>query len=119
MTVRKVFSGEPVEQIRQMVRLLAEPAPVQEAWLSEYGFPVDELALQIYDVVPSWLPELTQTGSITASADTALRHLEQYLQSMTKPSNVHLFDRLALHETGEWENVRQLARRVIAELGGT
>jgi hypothetical protein len=62
-------------QLREMVEVLIAPAEGQLAWLVETDFPVDELALQVYDTVPSWLPRLESAGLLTPGAGQQLREL--------------------------------------------
>ncbi len=111
------FPGGLLEQLRAMVQLLAAPAPLQIAWLVEHKVPVDELALQFYDVVPAWFPDLEEDGLLHEPAKQALLSLNESLGVMSDSGRDSLWiTDEALYSEPEWEHIRELAKTALEML---
>jgi hypothetical protein len=113
----EISERQLLAQLREIVELLAAPAADQERWLADHRFPVDELALQLADAVPMWFARLANAGLLTQLADQALRKLDDALGSFSGPTNADLWTEDALYSANQWQRVRDLALRALAQLG--
>lgn len=114
MSDQKIF-----DMVKASVKLLAAPPAEQERWLAENHFPVDELALQLDDDIPACLPRLMQANLISPTAEETLRALDEALTSFSGPVNAVLWTEEALYDAEQWQHVRALARRALAQMGNT
>jgi hypothetical protein len=112
MSDQKVF-----DMVKASVKLLAAPPAEQEHWLAENHFPVDELALQLDDDIPACLPRLMQANLISPTTEEILRALDEALTSFSGPVNAALWTEEALYDAEQWQYVRELARRALAQMG--
>ena len=60
-----------------MVALLLASPDEQNQWASTGRFPAEEIALQLYDAVPGWLPWLRGNRVLTANGELQLYHITQ------------------------------------------
>jgi hypothetical protein len=84
--LREITVQELLGQLREMVDLLAAPAPIQERWLMQERLPVGELALQLDDAVPGWFARLATEGLLTLEAEQALLALNQHFDGFSGPT---------------------------------
>jgi hypothetical protein len=113
----EISERQLLAQLRESVELLAAPAAYQERWLADQRYPVDELALQLADAVPSWFPRLSNVHLLTEDAKRALRALDDALSSFSGPADSALWTEDALYSADQWLRVRDLARCALMELG--
>ena len=114
--MREVSPTELLEQLQEMVEVLAAPVLVQTSWLTAREYPVDELWLQFFDSVPGWLPRLTDAGVVTPNAVGALNDLSRHLVTLTESQNPAVFTREGLATANVWEQVRAAAQTALVQM---
>lgn len=104
-------------ELLRAVAVLALPASAQQDWLSSRGEHrvVDSLAIDIYETAEQAV-ELRDRRWIPEIATDRILDLNRTLNGMSGPSKSELWSHDALGVAPEWEQVRQLARSVLAEL---
>lgn len=97
---------QALNQLIGFVELLLASPQEQEAWARLERFPSEEMALQLYDVVPLWLPDLKSSQWIDDVTEASVLALVEKL----KAKQVHLFcDGPEVTDAPEWKEVRSLA----------
>jgi hypothetical protein len=105
-------------QLRLEIQLLAEPGPVQIAWVLAENFAIDELAGQFSDSVEMWLMDLIRDGYIDGPSNESILAIEAELNVMRRSKDELLWTTVAaLHFSPEWQRVRDLARTALNRLG--
>lgn len=111
--VNEVSPSVKLEDLREMVALLALSAPQQAEWLARGRVPVDEMYLQLDDAVPAWFGRLAEAELLTPELGSAAERLMAQLASMNDRSLWS--DAEALART-EWAEVRRLAHVLVAAI---
>jgi hypothetical protein len=102
-----------LSHLAEDVALVAASPEEQEAWASRNRFPAEEIALQLYDVVPLWCRTLREGGMIDAGDEAALAGMNEYLQQVQG----RLFlDGPTVTAAPEWAAVRRLASSALDRL---
>ena len=111
--------------LRQKVELLAAPATEQVEWLdqsfslvtgggSAEGYGNDELLDGYFEDVVA-LNHLVEIGQVTKTEAESMLRLEDFIAEMSK-GNDEFFERDALFSDRRWEDIRVVAKEVLAEL---
>lgn len=104
-----------LNQIVDLVSLLASPVEAQQDWATAGGWPKEEMRLQLDDAVPDWFPRLREDRLIDSLDEEALRRLSDQLTSMA--SDRELFHSWsAVREAPEWQEVRVRAAAALTSL---
>jgi hypothetical protein len=98
-----------IESLREQLSLLAAPPSVQEAWLDEHDFPIDEMYLQLVDSNDTVAPWLREGGRVGPEFSARFDELLAYLDGMGGMHHPLWTDRSLLHTAPEWAEVRRLA----------
>ncbi len=104
------FEGQ-LRMLREVLELLASSPEAQEAYVLSNGVGVDELALGFDDVYPVFRAH--DVGSIVVPS-AELSQIDHLLGAMSTDCGLWTLE--ALHDSAEWENVRQLARRALERM---
>jgi hypothetical protein len=112
----EVSSAELLRQLREEIELLARPAAGQERWLAETRFPVDELALQLYDSFIASFPRLTDRGILSTAASEAVTAVDDLLGTFSGRENAAMWTREALTAEPVWARVRELAQEALDQI---
>lgn len=118
----KISPQELLRELEKVVAILAAPASEQAKWLAEgrVVVPVDELALQLNDAEFSWFPRLRRHHLLSAGSERSLKELHDAIEAMSSPDDTRLWEsNEALFVHPEWENVRHIAKKALAEIRKT
>lgn len=116
--MREIEPGELFTQLRSMVELLAAGSEEQLQWLADTNFPVEELLLQVYDSVPAWLPRLVEHDLLSSAVCQNLSNFSSRLAEISTSAPEGFFGAEGLGKAPEWDQIRELARRMLAILDG-
>jgi len=97
---------ELLSQLVEKVDLFAADPSEQEAWARANDYPAEEIALQFYDAMGTFLARLREHRLIDAADVAALEELKDYVsgvQSNLFADGSHVID------ASEWKRVRELA----------
>ena len=101
-----------VERFEWIVRALAQDYPEQAKLFPSFVCVADDLALEFESRL-----QLLDEGALRADARSLALSLDSRLESMSESKSAQLWDDEALKRAPEWEEVRELARR-LAGLAG-
>lgn len=109
-----VAPSELLDQLLEVVQLLAAPSEEQVAWLRGARVPVDELVLQYTAIVPGWIPRLRAENVLVLKTESLLSKLSSVIAGLPPEEGLWTEDALLLDP--RWNVVRSAARNVVAEL---
>jgi hypothetical protein len=111
---RQIPVDELFRQYVEAVEMVAADAVTQLAWMDSFRMPSDEILLQLNDAVYSFQPRLISAGLVTEPGVSAVAAIVAEFDSWTD-LDLWRSDN-ALLERGEWDHVRETARRALTEL---
>ena len=113
--MNQVKPNELLAQFREMVRVLAEPAPAQERWLEDRHFPIDELYLQLIDAYETYVSILFTEGLLTDAVRPLIDRMLDAFSSM-EGTGARVWGPGALRTSPEWDHIRDLAAATLAAI---
>jgi hypothetical protein len=114
------------EQLRQAIANLAASAEEQAAYLDRLFVPVtgggsaeafgnDELAEELEDIYPA-TRHMLQYGEIKQTEIDAIRPLDDLLERWSGQAHADFWKREALFADPRWQDIRDCARKALAQL---
>lgn len=111
------MSNTAKDQLKAAVSRLASPPADQIEYLRKIKtYPsTDELALEFHDLALS-IPNLQKQGAISSEALFLVAALEKKLDSFSGENHSQDWNASALENSGEWAEVRSIAKRLLTAL---
>ncbi|NUW45763.1 hypothetical protein [Nonomuraea rhodomycinica] len=107
-------------RLAETLVMLAAGADEQVAWCRRHGWGVDELALD-FDWARSWVVRNVDEqapGLLSPLLHDVLERIDDRLEAMSGEADAGTWTPRGLAVDPEWEEVRRLARRALAEMAG-
>lgn len=105
--MQAVTEDELLEQLLGTVERFCLPPDEQRAWAAEHRVPTEEMALELYDVLFSFLPRLREHHLVDRDDEQALSQLEAAIERAQR----RLFGEYAdeITDAPEWETIKSFA----------
>ncbi|MFG2298689.1 RimK family alpha-L-glutamate ligase [Streptomyces sp. NPDC048603] len=108
----------PRQRLIGSLAALAADATVQQAWLTQYDVPTDELALEFDDALSTATWPAADGRRLAEPVMARLGEIGDLLTGMGGPGDADPWTAQALASDGGWQQVRDLSRRLLHELTG-
>ncbi|WP_159565439.1 hypothetical protein [Budvicia diplopodorum] len=105
-----------MNKIKWITQAIAQPSSIQKELFPDFANVADELAVEwelALDEVN--LPSITILMSDEQKA--SIKRLDDYMLSISGPTNIQFWNDDALCHSSEWEYMRTLAREILLSMG--
>jgi hypothetical protein len=113
--VDELDSGTKRRRLVEAVQLLAADANVQLSVFPDFAVKADEV-VSTFGEVFAFVPELVDSGLLSAGALDQLRRLDAHIDGMGR-DGPSMWTESAVEQHSAWEELRRLARAALGELG--
>ena len=101
-----------MEQLEWVTRAFMQPSDTQMRIFPDFVNVADQLAVEWEIALDDINYEL-----LSIEQSSMIKEFDDYMLSISGPSNVRFWDNEALSSSTEWENMRILARKIVVSMG--
>ncbi|WP_456309375.1 hypothetical protein [Serratia proteamaculans] len=101
-----------MNEIKRIVQSFAQPGEVQKSLFPDFVNVADELAVEWEMAF-----EEINDASLTDKQKQAIKALDDYMLSISGPSNIQYWNNDALCHSKEWDRMRNLAEDILYVMG--